>query len=121
MFASQNSVVVIDEPFQDLDYHNKKRIISILNRLAKEKTIIIGSLSTDIIYSICKKVLLLGKNKFLYEDTEILSNKSILRQYHLAMPEILAFVRLARDKKIRLSYSKDIRDLIKDVYKHVSK
>ena len=36
------------------------------------------------------------------------------------MPNIVEFVKLAKNKKIKLKYSHDIRDLIKDVYRNVS-
>ena len=121
MLISNASILVIDEPLLDLDYLNSKRIIVLFNQLVKRKTIIIGSSSTDIIYSLCKKVLLLNKSKYLYDDVSILANKSVLRRFHLVMPEILCFIRMANDKKIKLPYVKDVRDLIKDVYRHVSK
>ena len=120
MITTNSNIIVIDEPFQDLDYKKKKKMISIFNQLSKTKTIIIGSCSSDIIYSLCKKVLLLGKN-YLYDDVSVLSNKSILKRFHILMPEIVEFVRIANDKKVKLPYVKDIRDLIKDVYKNVSK
>ena len=121
MLTLNPNIIIIDEPFQDLDYDSKKKIISILKRLSKTKTIIIASMDTNIIYTLCKKVLLLGKDKYLYENVDILANKNILRWYHLEMPEILKFIREANNKKIKLPYSKDIRDLIKDVYRNVSK
>ncbi len=119
--VSNASIIVVDEPFLDLDFPNKKMIISIFNRLVRYKTIIIGSSDSNIIYAICKKVLLLGKEKYYYGDVLILSNKNILKQYHLVMPQIVEFIRYAQEKKVHLPYSKDIRDLIKDVYRHVSK
>ena len=121
MLTFNPNIIVIDEPFLDLDYHNKKRITALFNKLVKKKTIIIGSFNSDIIYSLCKKVLLVGKDKVLYGDVLVLSNKNILKQYRVNMPQIIEFIRLANDKKAKLPYSKDIRDLIKDVYKHVSK
>ena len=121
MLITNANIIVIDEPFLDLDSIMKKKIISIFNQLVRTKTIIIGSSDSDIIYSLCKKVLLLGNSKYLYDDVSVLTNKSVLKRFHLLMPEIVKFVRLANDKKIKLPYVKDIRDLIKDVYKHVSK
>ena len=35
------------------------------------------------------------------------------------MPNLVKFTMLAKAKKVKLSYHRDIRDLIKDVYKHV--
>ena len=114
-------IIVIDEPFLDLDYHYKKVIITILYRLIKNKTVIIGSRDSDIVYTLCKKVLLLGNNKYNYDDVIVLSNKRILKTYHVNMPQIVEFIRHANEKKAHLPYSYDIRDLIKDVYKHVTK
>lgn len=121
MLITEANIIVIDEPFLDVDYYTKKKIMSLFNQLVKVKTVIIGSFDSDIIYSLCKKVLLLGKNKYLYDNVNVLTNKSVLKRFHLLMPEIVTFVRMANDKKIKLPYVKDIRDLIKDVYKHVSK
>ena len=121
MLVMDAKLIIVDEPFLDLDYNYKKIITSLFNHLAKNKTIIAGSRDSDIIYSLCKKVLLLGKNDYIYKDSSILANKNILKKYHLVMPEILEFIRLANDKKNHIPYSKDIRDLIKDVYKNVTK
>lgn len=121
ILISDNSIIVLDEPFMDLDYDNKKRIIALFHKLVKKKTIIIGSVDMNIIYTQCKKVLLLNAKKYLYDDVNILANKRVLKQFHIEMPEILEFIRLAKEKRKKLPYSKDIRDLIKDVYKNVSK
>ena len=40
-------------------------------------------------------------------------------QHDIELPYLISFTKLARDKKVKLSYHRDIRDLIKDVYKHV--
>lgn len=121
MLTLNPEVIIIDEPYQDLDFESKKKITALIKKLVKKKTIIIGSSDTNIIYTECKKVLLLGKDKYLYDDVSILSNKNVLKWYHVDMPQILEFIRLAKDKKINLPYSKDVRDLIKDVYRNVSK
>ena len=44
---------------------------------------------------------------------------NFLESYNLDVPDLVRFTKLAKDKKVRLSYHKDILDLIKDVYKHV--
>ena len=100
MMVTKANIIVIDEPFLDLDSQIKKKIISIFNQLVKTKTVIIGSFDSDTIYSLCKKVLLLGKNKYLYDNVSVLTNKSVLKRFHILMPEIVRFVRLANDKKI---------------------
>ena len=121
LVISDKKIIVIDEPFMDLDYENKKRIILLLNRLKKNKTIIIGSIDSNIIYPICKKILFINNNEYYYGDAIDFSNKDLLKKYHIAMPDLVKFVLLANTKNKKIKYSKDIRDLIKDVYRNVSK
>ncbi len=122
MVQSNPRIIIINEPYLYLDNKNKKKISLLFNKLIKQgKTIIVGSNDTNVIYSLCKKVLLINKRSVYYDNVEILSDKKIINRYHLNMPEILIFINEAKKKKINLPYSKDIRDLIKDVYRNVSK
>ena len=121
MIDSDAKIYVIDEPFLDLDSTDIKKVKSLFNKLIKNgKTIIIGSMDTNVIYSLCKKALLINNNEIEYIDTKKLNNKELLTKYGLDMPNIIEFIELAKNKNIRIPYSKDIRDLIKDVYRNVS-
>lgn len=121
MIQSNAKIIIIDEPYLYLDSKNKKKVSLLLNKLIKQgKTIIVGSNDTNIVYTLCKKVLLVNKRSIYYDNVDALSSKKILNKYHLEMPEILKFISEAKRKKINLPYSKDIRDLIKDVYRNVS-
>ncbi len=121
LINSNKKIIVIDEPFIDLDYQNKKKIIVLLKNTVKaNRTIIIGSNDSNIIYSLCKKILLINDKDCYYGDINILEKKKILKKYNIHEPDIVEFVNLVKDKKIRLKYSNDIRDLIKDVYRNVS-
>jgi ABC-type multidrug transport system ATPase subunit len=122
MIQSNKKIIVIDEPFMDLDYGHKKKIILLINKLIKnKKTVIIGSVNSNIIYSTCKKVLFIKDKDYYYGDIDALQNKRTLKKYDVDMPDIVNFVSLAKEKKIKIRYSYDIRDLIKDVYRNVSK
>ena len=122
MVGSNSKIMIIDEPYLDLDYSEIKIINNLLKKLIKEgKTIIIGSSNINDIYMICKKVLLIGDEELLYDNVRCLTKKDILEKYHLDVPDIVEFVELAKKKNIKIPYSKDIRDLIKDVYRNVSK
>ena len=121
MIKSNKKIIVIDEPFMDLDYYNKKKITLLLNKLIKDKkTIIIGSVDSNIVYSLCKKVLFINEDNYYYGNINLMENKKLLNKYHVAMPDIVKFISLVKEKNIKLNYSKDIRDLIKDVYRNVS-
>ncbi len=121
MVLSNKNIIIIDEPFMDLDLFYKKKVLLLLNKLIKEKkTIIIGSNNSNIIYELCKKVLFINVKDYYYDDINCFSDKKLLKKYGVDMPYLVEFVELAKKKKINLRYSKDIRDLIKDVYRNVS-
>ena len=122
LIKSNKKIIIIDEPFIDLDSFYKKKIIVLFNKLIKlGKTIIVGSSDSNIVYSLCKKILFINEKDCYYGDISCLQNKKILKKYGIDMPDIVSFVNLVKDKKIRIKYSNDIRDLIKDVYRNVSK
>ncbi len=122
LIISNKKIIIIDEPFMDLDYQNKKRIILLIKSLIKgRKTVIVGSIDSNIIYSLCKKVLFIKENDYYYDDIKVFSNIKVLDKYNVMMPDIVRFILLAKNKNIKLNYSYDIRDLIKDVYRNVSK
>ncbi len=122
MFQSNKNILVIDEPFLDLDYCEKKKITSLINKLVRNgKTVIIGSDDINIIYSLCKKVLLLNDSEIDYQSISCLTKEEVLNKYKEEMPNIVRFIKLANKRNVNISYSKDIRDLIKDVYRNVSK
>lgn len=122
MFLSNKRIIIIDEPFLDLDLCNKKKVILLLKRIVKDnKTIIIGSSNSNVIYQICKKVLLINNEGYYYGDINVFKDKNILKKYHVNVPDIVKFIDLVNEKNIKINYSRDIRDLIKDVYRNVSK
>ena len=121
LITNNKKINIVDEPFMDLDYDYKKKIILLINKLIKnKKTVIIGSVNSNTIYSICKKVLLIKDKDYYYGDVTGLQNKRTLKKYDIVMPDIVNFISLAKEKKIKIRYSYDIRDLIKDVYRNVS-
>ena len=60
------------------------------------------------------KVLLEGKTDEVYQRVNYLQRNGF------DIPDIVLFTYLARKKKnVNISYHKDIRDIIKDIYKHI--
>ena len=123
MLISNPNIIVIDEPFLNFDYEMKKKITTLLKQIVKSshKTIIIGSRDSNVIYSLCQKVLLFKDDEYYYGNIDDLEKKDILKKYDINIPDLVEFVNLAHQKKAILPYSKDIRDLIKDVYRNVQK
>jgi ABC-type multidrug transport system ATPase subunit len=116
-------VLILDEPFANLDYTNKKKIISLIKLLKERynKTIIISSNDTNILFELADNVVILANDTAIVNGPcdELLSSPELLHKYNIAVPDIIEFTYLARKKNNKIRYQKDIRDLIKDVYKHV--
>ncbi|MBQ3468507.1 MAG: hypothetical protein IJH18_00390 [Bacilli bacterium] len=119
-FALDTKVLILEEPFIYLDKHNEKKIIKYLDKL-KDKIIIILTNNSNNIYNYTDMTTVLYEYKLLCqkESKELLEDIKYLRKYKLNIPDTVLFTSKARNKKIDLKIHKDIRDLIKDVYRHV--
>lgn len=116
-------VIIFDEIFTNLDLLNKKRILDLIRRLKHDynKIIIISSNNTNLLYEHTDEVLVLINGELAKFDktNTIFKDIKFLTKNNFDIPYLVDFTKKAKDKKIRLSYHKDILDLIKDVYKHV--
>ena len=116
--------IVLVEPFKIMDLNNQKRIVILLKKLIDKykKRIIIISNNIEIFLKYTNYLIIIKNNKTIIEgDTfEILKDVELLKKHHLDIPQIIEITYLARKKKnIKIDYFKDIRDIIKDIYKHV--
>ncbi len=121
---SNPEIFMIEEPFLELDKQNKKMVNLLFRRMKEEyhKTIIILSDDIDSIYQDTDYVVLLHNNKVVSEgDTkEILSDQKWLKINKCKIPEMVDLTTYIWEKKqVNLEYHRDIRDIIKDIYKHV--
>ena len=116
-------VIIFDEPFVELDYANKKKMIRLIKMLKERyhKTIIITSNDSDLLYTLTDDLVILKGNRILAADQteKIYQDIEFLEHNNVEIPSIVLFTYKARKRNVKLSYHKDIRDLIKDVYKHV--
>lgn len=111
-------VIIFDEPTVGLDYKNKKQVLSIIKMLRDkyQKTIILITHDVDLLYNITDKTIVLEDGKVIYQGltAEVFSAKLI------AFPQIIQFIDLVKTNKgINLEKTNNIKDLIKDVYRHV--
>ncbi len=116
-------IIIFDEPFAELDYTNKKKLLRLIKILKERynKTIIIASNDSNMLYSLTEDIVILKGSHIIAADktVKVYQDVEFLKYNDIAIPEIVLFVYKAKKKNIKLSYHKDIRDLIKDVYKHV--
>lgn len=117
------SILIFDEPFAELDYSNQKKILKLIKLLKEKhhKTIIITSNDINFLYEITDDFVVLKKGKVGIADETVKACQdiSLLEKNGIEIPDLIRFSVLTKQKKIKLSYHRDIRDLIKDVYKHV--
>ena len=121
---SNPNIIILDEPFMGLDKKNEKRISSLLTKLKDDfnKTIIIISNNINVLYKYSDRLIIIKKDKVIYDDTtdELQNNISYIRKNGFEVPEIVLFTyKVRNNKKINISYHDDIRDIIKDIYKHI--
>lgn len=121
---SNPDLIILDEPFKSLDTKNEKKIVMLLQRLKEQfkKTIIISSLDSNILYKYTKNMIFIKNGKVFLEGatSEVYLRVDHLKRHKFEIPEIVEFTYLAKKKKnAKIDYHSDIRDIIKDIYKHI--
>ena len=120
---SNPEVMLLNDPFIYLDKKNDKKLYRILIRLKDrfKKTIVISSNNSNTLYNYTDNMIFLKDNEVLIEGStnNLYTDVKYLEENKLEIPDIVLFTYKARKKGINLSYHKDVRDIIKDIYKHV--
>ena len=116
-------IILFKDIFSGLDHVSKKRITTLINNLKEDKKIIIvTSRDTNILYELTDEVILLNGSKIYKDGTtdKLFTSVELMKDGVIPMPNITKVTYLAKtNKKAKLSYHKDVRDIIKDIYKHV--
>lgn len=115
-------IILFKDIFWGIDRNNRKIITTIIKNLREDdKIVILTHKDTNILYELVDDVILLdgttlynsGSSDKLFTSTELMKENVI------PMPYITKVTYLAKNKKVKLTYHKDVRDIIKDIYKHV--
>ena len=92
------------------------------SKLSYKKIVILASNDTNLLYQYTDEVLLLnGNNVYKVGQTDkIFTSAELMKGDIVPMPNITKVTYIAKTKKnVKLSFHKDVRDIIKDIYKHV--
>ena len=121
---SNPDIILLDEPFIELDTKEEKKLYMLLTKLKEHynKAVVIASINSDKLYKYTTKMLFIKNKKILLEGNteELYQRVDFLKRNKFEIPDIVLFTYLVRkNKKVNLDYHKDIRDIIKDIYKHV--
>ena len=117
------NIIIFDEPFVELDLINQRKLLKLIKMLKEkyQKTVIISSNDSNMLYELTDDIVILKKGHILAADStpKVYQNITLLEENDIEIPSLVIFTKLAKAKKVKLAYHRDIRDLIKDVYKHV--
>lgn len=121
---SNPEIIILKEPFKTLDINNKKRLKLLLSKFVEKyhKLIIIISNNANYLYEVTNHLIIIKKNKLIIEGStsKVYEEVSLLKKNKINIPDIVEITYLARtSKNIKIDYHKDVRDIIKDIYKHV--
>lgn len=121
---SNPDILWIEEPFLYLDKTNKKKLILLFRRMTEQyhKTIVWISEDVDMLYQYTKHISIIQNNKIIGEGItkEVMTQADKLKKNKIPLPEMVELTDLIKAKKnISIDYHRDIRDIIKDIYKHV--
>lgn len=121
---SNPDIMIIDEPFKCLDKQNEKKLVMILQRLKEQfkKTIIILSEDSNVLYKYTNEMIFIKNNEILLtgKTDELYLRVDFLKRNKFNVPDIVEFTYIAKKKKeVKIDYHKDVRDIIKDIYKHI--
>lgn len=121
---SNPELIILIEPLKKLDKKNKKKLMMLLEKIKDNynKSIVIIDNNINNIYNYTKHLIVFLNNKILKEGNtfDILTNVNYLKKNKIDIPDIVEITYLAlKNKKVKIDYHKDIRDIIKDIYKHV--
>lgn len=115
IILNKKNIVVLDYFDKGLSYKYKKRIINYLKSKYSDSLVVI---SNDLVFLdlLCENLIVFDKGKIVFNDKlRNIYNSNIMIEY----PEIIKFIRLANKNKVKLSYTVDNKELLKDIYRSV--
>ena len=121
---SNPEVIIIEDIFKYLDKNWEKRIIMLLQKIKEQysKTIVLASDNSEEIYKYTTNLIIYKNDKIIATGNtyDLMQRVDFLKKNRINIPKIVEFTYLAKKKKnIKIDYHKDVRDIIKDIYKHV--
>ena len=121
---SNPDVLIIEEPFKYLDIKTLKNLMIVLRKMKDQYNKIVIFLSKDIekIYQNTDNTIIYNKGNVVVQGKtkEVFKDVELLKENKISIPEIVNFTYEAKLKKsVKLDYHQNIRDIIKDIYKHV--
>lgn len=115
------SVIILEEPSMFLNYRDNEKLIKLIKLLKDKynKTIILISKDTNLSYKVSDEIILLNKGSIVYAGNKsILEDEKVLNNINVDVPEIVKFINISNKFDVNLTYTSNILDLIKEVYRN---
>lgn len=115
------SVIILEEPSMFLNYRDNEKLIKLIKLLKDKynKTIILISKDTNLSYKVSDEIILLNKGSIVYAGNKsILEDEKVLNNINVDVPEIVKFINISNKFGANLTYTSNILDLIKEVYRN---
>lgn len=124
VLALNPKLLIIDEPTLYLDNNNIEYLIKLIKKLKNNyhKTIIIFTSDIEFAIRLTDNYIILKNGKIYSSGTskELLNNIPRLKSSGIEIPRIIEFINVVNKKKnINLDMTFDIKELMKDIYRHV--
>ncbi len=115
------SIIILEEPSIFLNYRDNEKLIKLIKLLKDKynKTIILISKDTNLSYKVSDEIILLNKWSIVYAGNKsILEDEKVLNNINVDVPEIVKFINISNKFDANLTYTSNILDLIKEVYRN---
>lgn len=121
LFSSD--IYILNNIFNYSDRNNEKLIFDFIKKTELEKKIIfIFDNDINRLYYFTNRFLLFNGNMFVKigNTDEVLTDIQLLNKNKMDIPQLPLITNLAMNKKnVKLFFHKDVRDIMKDIYKHI--
>lgn len=100
ILASNPEILILDEPTVGLDPFTKNELITLLEKIAKEKTVIFVTHDMDVLWRVATRVIVLDDQKIVYDGDkyELFKDEEFLLEHSLDLPEVIKTLKELREK-----------------------
>ena len=115
-------IIVFDDLFSSLDYKYSKVLKKIISNLRSSDKVVIVKDDINVLQMIANDIIIVGEKGMIVSGNinDICIDVELLNGINIMAPYLSNITYKARKEKgINIGFHKDIRDIIKDIYKHV--
>lgn len=121
---SNPDIIIFEDIFKYFDKENEKKLILLLRKIKDNynKTIVFITNDSELLYKYTNHLIIVKNNKLIEEGNtdKVFKRVDFLNKNNISIPEIVELTyMIKKKKKIKLEYHKDVRDILKDIYKHI--